>query len=131
MSILFFALITIVILSKETNWTLRAGWVFLGISSLANVVMLVRPYHLKIDDEGFTVSGGMGLANRTIAWRDVGEFYVRRISLGASFVGYTYADRKKAPLKGLLGRSWQIPGYWPGGPWEMLRRLNEYRQGIR
>jgi len=114
----------------DTNWKLRGGLILFGISSLMCAWLMVRPHRLKLDPQGFTLSGGLLRSPKKTLWHDVGEFYVRRLRPGANMVAFTYAPEAKVPFGGSLGRSGGLPGMWPGGPEEVAWRLNQYREAI-
>ncbi|MXO57958.1 hypothetical protein GRI89_00145 [Altererythrobacter salegens] len=113
--------------SGDTSWKLQAGGIFFGLCALTFVAMLIRPHRLRLDPEGFTLSGGLTRTPRKIGWRHVGEFYVRPLSHGASMVAFKYADEAVVPFGGVLGKSGGIPGVWPDGPDALAYMLNDYR----
>ena len=113
--------------SGDTNWKLQAGGIFFGLCALTFVAMLMRPHRLRLDHEGFSLSGGLTRSPRKIGWRDVGEFYVRPLSRGARMVAFKYAEGATIPFGGVLGKSGGIPGVWPDGPEALVYLLNNYR----
>lgn len=113
--------------SGDTNWKLQAGGIFFALCALAFVAMLLRPHRLRLDPEGFTLSGGLTRTPTMIEWRDVGDFHVRPLSRGAKMVAFKYAEGAGVPFGGALGKSGGIPGVWPHGPETLVNRLNDYR----
>ena len=117
-------------LSGDASWKLQAGGVFFALCALVFLVMVLRPHRLKLDPQGFTLSGGLMRTARKTGWGDVREFYVRRLGHGSKMAAFTYAEEASVPFNGALGRSGGIPGVWSGGPEEIVWRLNQYRNGV-
>lgn len=113
--------------SGDTNWKLQAGGIFFALCTPAFVAMLFRPLRLRLDPEGFTLSGGLNQTPKKTEWRDVGDFYVTPLGRGAKMVAFKYLEGAVVPFGGALGSSGIIPGVWPDGPESLAERLNDYR----
>lgn len=113
--------------SDDTNWKLQAGGIFFAICAFAFVAMLLRPHRLRLEPEGFTLSGGLSRTPKRIEWRHVGDFYVRPLNRGAKMVAFKYVAGATVPFGGALGTSGGIPGVWPHGPEALVECLNDYR----
>jgi hypothetical protein len=111
----------------DTDWTLRAGGIFFGLCTIAFVAMLLRPHRLKLDPEGFILSGGLTRTVKKIGWLNVDDFHVRRFSHGTKMVAFKYAEGAVVPFGGMFGKKGVIPGVWPDGPEVLAERLNAYR----
>lgn len=108
------------------------GVVFFGAPLLRLLWLLLRPYKLLLDDQGFTLSGGTSLKPQKTAWRDVERIYVRNDSnffdrlfasvyvAGPSFKRSTFTSLFLEPDKAL-------PDLWTLSAPELEQRLNAYR----
>jgi hypothetical protein len=108
------------------------GVVFFGVPLLKLLWLLIRPYNLLMDDEGFTLSGGTCMTAQKTAWRDIERIYVRNDSnffdrlfasvyvAGPSFKRSTFTSLFFEPDKAL-------PGLWTLSAPELEQRLNAYR----
>ncbi|MGJ0426417.1 hypothetical protein [Methylocystis sp.] len=108
------------------------GVVFFGVPLLKLLWLLIRPYNLLMDDEGFTLSGGTCMTAQKTAWRDIERIYVRNDSnffdrlfasvyvAGPSFKRSTFTSLFLEPDKAL-------PGLWTLSAPDLEQRLNAYR----
>jgi hypothetical protein len=105
------------------------GIVTFGIFFVMGAAQLIRPNRLTLTATGFRYDGVFFRA-RTVLWRDVDHFYLRKMR-SASWVAYQLrVDPSKAPLVGLsLGppRDPALGGVWPMKPSELLELLESYR----
>ena len=113
-SLVFVMISAVAEAAGDSNGMLRAGLVFFGFCAMVFAWMLARPQRLKLDRQGFTLSGGLMRSPKKTRWQDVGEFYVRDLRPGARIVAFTYSPDAKVPFGGALGRSGGLAGLWPG-----------------
>ncbi len=107
--------------------------VFFGLGVVVAIVQLVRPQRLLLDNEGFTLVGGMVRRPRKERWADVRGFVVFRLPRGGTMVGYNYAPGAEPKSKLLaisrgMGCDAGLGKGWPGGDAAMVEQLNAYRQ---
>jgi hypothetical protein len=110
------------------------GGIFFSICALVFVGLLIRPQKLVIDQNGFTLAGGLVWSPKKIEWRDVDKFFVVSVRRGVSMIGFNYADtyverpRGTAFSQRIAGCDGSIPGVWSGPKTAVVDRLNGYRQ---
>ena len=130
---LVFVSIGLVMLGDPSQATTAWGCIlFFGLGGLVFIWLLVRPQLLILDDEGFTLSGGMVRSPKMTLWRDVESFFVYRLPRGGKMVGYNFAPgrRKETALAKLargLGADGALPKGWPMSAEKMAETLNERR----
>ncbi len=119
---------------QSDNWRIYGGG-FFGLGVIVFAWLLVRPQTLTLDDEGFTLSGGLTLPSRvkTIPWRDVEEFFVFSTGNGSKLIGIDFkpgaSERTRYARfsRTAFGADGGLPGYWSGGCENVVQQLNEYR----
>ena len=108
------------------------GW-FFGLCALVAAVLFLRPRALTLDEEGFSISGGLIRTPRKTAWKDVTGFFPISPAAGSSIVGFNYsADAASKPrgtwvAKHLSGADAGISGGWSCSTVDLARQLNAYR----
>ncbi len=113
------------------------GVVFFCAPLLRLLWLLIRPYNLLLDGEGFTLSGGTSLKPQKTAWRDVERFFIRGSGvLGPQFVAWgCVADRSPkrwAFMSQFVAPEGEradgaLPNLWTLSAPELEQRLNAYR----
>ena len=87
-----------------------------------------------LDNEGFSVSGGLARKVVKIEWGDVTGFFPVRIRVGVSMVGFDYSVEAKTKPRGvwvakrISGADGGISGAWPCSTVELAEQLNVYRE---
>ena len=112
--------------------------VFLAIPLLRLLWLLIRPYNLLLDGEGFTLSGGTCLKPQKTAWRDVERFFIRGSVVlpgpksvawgcvaGRSPKRWAFMSQFLAPEGELADGA--LPDLWTLSAPELEQRLNAYR----
>jgi hypothetical protein len=110
-------------------------WGPLAVFAAAAVVscwLLARPLRLRLDAEGFTVSGGFQPQSRTVSWVDVGPFFIVGVGQGVRMVGYDLRPgaRRAGGLSRLnraLGADEALPQGWTLSPDQLAEVLNTWR----
>ena len=108
--------------------------IFFGTCSTVFVMMLVRPRRLSLDEDGFSVSGGLLRSPQKTSWRDISDFFVLSLRPGTSFVGYHFSSEfaEKHPTaklaRNVTGADGILHGPWPGSNGKLADKLNAYRQ---
>jgi hypothetical protein len=111
--------------------------VFLAIPLLRLLWLLIRPYKLLLDGDGFTLSGGTSLKPQKKAWRDVERFLIRSSWLpspqSVAWVCVAGRSPKKREFMSQLfapeseRADGELPDLWTLSAPELERRLNAYR----
>jgi hypothetical protein len=112
------------------------GWVDLvlcGAGALVFAWLLVKPQVLRLDEQGFTLDGGLLRRPRQVAWADVDRFFIYRGPRGVKIVGYNYrpgrapqsALRKIASVLGAESDG-DLPRNWTISPEALVALLNDY-----
>ena len=114
-------------------WKLDAGVVFFGLCSTIFIWLLIRPQRLTLDEEGFTLSGGLVRTPKKVRWRDVDEFFVYRLPKGGKLIGYNYrlnscAASPMTKFNRQFGADAALPKGWAIPPEIMADELNTYRR---
>ncbi|MFA6206272.1 MAG: hypothetical protein WC689_08675 [Methylocystis sp.] len=112
--------------------------VFLAVPLLRLLWLLLRPYNLLLDGEGFTLSGGTCLKPQKMAWRDVERFFIRGSVVlpgpksvawgcvaGRSPKRWAFMSQFFAPEGELADGA--LPDLWTLSAPELEQRLNAYR----
>lgn len=106
-----------------------AGVVF-TLLSVALAWLLMRPWRLVLDDEGFTLKGGYIRSPKKVLWRDIDHFYVYVGRRGTQVVGYNYKPGVREISPAIEpGPDKKLPTGWPMGTEDMVDKLNAYRLG--
>ena len=134
MGCLVFALMA-ELLPSETGKPNSWRWfvfLFFGLGVLTSVWLCFRPQKLRLDGEGFEISGGLRRSSRKISWSDVPDFRVFRLSRGGKAIAFDF--RPEAQHRSLLtslnrgfGIDGTLPRLWPGRPEDLVEELNYYR----
>lgn len=109
------------------------GW-FFGLGSVVFVILLVRPRKLTLDEDGFSIAGGLARKASKTNWADVAGFFPVSIRIGASMVGFDYtADAGSRPrgalgAKRISGADGAISGAWPCSTSHLADQLNDYQE---
>lgn len=109
------------------------GW-FFGACAAVFLVLLLRPRKLTLNEDGFSISGGLMRKPPKVRWKDVTGFYPLGIRAGSSMVGFDYSpDAKNRPRgawvsKHLAGADGGISGAWPCSNVDLANQLNTYRE---
>ena len=106
--------------------------VLFGLGAAVFVRLLFRPHILTLDDEGFTVSGGLIRAAKKTPWRDVEGFFVYRLPKAGKMVGYNLApgirnETALAKIGRSLGADRALPRGWAMSAEKVAETLNAYR----
>ena len=101
-----------------------------GLGAGAFGWLLVRPMKLRLDEEGFELSGGFYLRPVRIAWRDVDRFTAVRVRYGF-MLQYSYQlgharPGRVARLLGLDQAPGSLPSGWPMSAPALAQLLNDY-----
>lgn len=117
----------------DDAWALLVGLGLLGALSVMLVWLLIRPYRLLLDREGFTLAGGLIRFPKKIPWREVDAFFVYRGTRGGKRIGYNYLpgalkDSGLARLGRVLGADGALPKGWTLSPEKMVAELDAYRR---
>lgn len=108
------------------------GW-FFGLCVAVFIVLLLRPRQLTLNEDGFSISGGLARKPTTIQWEDVTGFFPLSIRLGSSMIGFNYSPGAKDKPRGawvskrLAGADGGISGAWPCSNADLANQLNAYR----
>jgi len=112
---------------------LTAAGVFFGLGALVAAVLLVRPQRLRLDGEGFIVSGGFVRTPHKVPWRDIDPMFVYRLPRGGKMIGYNFVPgaRERNRLA-IINRRWAgaeaaLPKLWSESPEQMVEEINAYR----
>lgn len=124
------------------DWLINAvgliGIVFFGTPLLKLLWLLIRPYNLRLDGEGFTLSGGTCLKPQKTAWQHVERFFIRGSGIpGSQFVAWgcvagrspkrwAFMSQFLAPEGELADGA--LPNLWTLSAPELEQRLNAYRE---
>ena len=109
------------------------GRVVLRLCALVAAVLVVRPRTLTLDQDGFSISGGLIRTARTTPWKDVTGFFPLRIRAGSSMVGFNYSADAASKPRGtwvathLSGADAGISGGWSCSTADLANQLNAYR----
>ena len=112
----------------------RSGGWFFGLGAAVSLVLLLRPRKLTLNENGFSISGGLARKPKVIQWGDVTGFFPLSIRPGSSMVGFNYsANAKHKPRatwvsKRLAGADGGISGAWPCSTADLAKQLNAYRE---
>jgi hypothetical protein len=105
-----------------------------GLGAVAMAYILIRPLRLILDEEGFTLAGGLFRAPKKILWRDIDHFFVLDLSAdpfiqGVKAIAFNY--KPGVPKNSVIGNrsDGRLPGFWPKGTEDMVDELNAYRLG--
>lgn len=111
---------------------------FLAVPLLRLLWLLLRPYKLLLDGDGFTLSGGTSLKPQKTAWRDVERFLIRSswVPSPQSVAWVCVAGRspkKRAFMSQLFApegelADGELPNLWTLSAPELEQRLNAYRE---
>ncbi len=117
----------------EGAWKLLFGLGLFGLCSVMLVWLLIRPYRLLLDREGFTLAGGFIRLPKKIPWREVDGFFVYRGPRGGKRIGYNYLpgalkDSGLARFGRVLGADGALPKGWRLSPEKMVAELDAYRR---
>ncbi|WP_293400401.1 hypothetical protein [Phenylobacterium sp.] len=115
------------------SWKLNVGVVFFGLCSTIFTWLLIRPQRLSLDEEGFTLSGGLVRTPKKVRWKDVDEFFVYRLPRGGKLIGYNYRPNsgEASPMTKFnrqFGADAALPKGWATPPETMANKLNTYRR---
>jgi hypothetical protein len=92
--------------------------------------LLIRPWRLVLDDEGFTLKRGYIRSPKKELWRDIDHFYVFITRRGTRVIGYNYKPGVREILPAIEpGPDKKLPAGWPNGAEDMVDKLNAYRLG--
>jgi hypothetical protein len=101
-----------------------------ALLSILMAWMLIRPWRLVLDDEGFTLKGGYIRSPKKVFWRDIDHFYVFVTRRGTRVIGYNYKPGVREILPAIEpGPDKKLPTGWPMGTEDMVDKLNAYRLG--
>lgn len=110
------------------GWFWWFGQTFFSVCALGCLWLIVRPHRLLLDDEGFTLSGGLHWLPWNVAWRDVEEFVSKPGPWGSSLIKIKFRpDVKHVGLARWIGAYRVLPNGWPGSNAEMVNYLNACR----
>jgi hypothetical protein len=111
--------------------------VFLAVPLLRLLWLLIRPYNLLLDGEGFTLSGGTCSKPQKTAWQDVERFFIRGSGIpGPQFVAWGCvagrSPKRWAFMSHFLAPDGELadgalPNLWTLSAPELEQRLNAYR----
>jgi hypothetical protein len=111
--------------------------VFLAIPLLRLLWLLIRPYKLLLDGDGFKLSGGTSLKPQKTAWRDVERFFIRGSGvLGPQFVAWGCVAGRSPKKRAFMSQFFapegeladgELPNLWTLSAPELEQRLNAYR----
>ncbi len=90
--------------------------------------MLIRPYRLLLDDEGFTLTGGFVRKPTKVPWTDIEGFHMMG-PFHNRFIGYDFrpgVENKPGWIWAgrFFGAEAALPKSWPGSSDKMLDDLN-------
>lgn len=107
---------------------------FFGLGVLVFAWQLVRPQILVLNEQGFSLGGGLVRSPKLVPWKDIEGFHVvhRRCRIG-DMIGYNFAPgvKKSSVMRSVtksLGAEAALPQGWTLSPEEMVVLLNEYRR---
>ncbi|MGO9340084.1 MAG: STM3941 family protein [Terracidiphilus sp.] len=108
--------------------------VFFGVCAASFAWLLIRPQHLLLDDQGFTVLGGFVWSPKKVYWHEIDEFFVYRLPRGHKMIGYNFKQgamrvMSTVRLARQFGADGALPKGWPQSPESMVEKLNAYRLG--
>jgi hypothetical protein len=87
-----------------------------------------------LDQEGFSLSGGLLRAPTKVAWSDVTNFFVLQVRPGTSMIAFNYSTnasnkpRGSALSRRISGADGALTGVWSGSNAAVVEKLNAYRQ---
>lgn len=101
---------------------------FTGVFTVLALWIMIRPHRLRLDDDGFTLSGGLHWSPMRVAWRDVEKFVAKTYGTRWVQIGIRFRPRvKRSWLSGWLDIDDSLPGGWDLSDAEMVDYLNEHR----
>jgi hypothetical protein len=106
--------------------------VLFGFGVLVMTLLMVRPMVLRLDADGYTLSGGLMRAPRQTLWRNIEPFYIYQLPRGGRMIGYNYVagykpDNLVKKFNRAFGAEAALPRGWPSSPEKMVTLLNDYR----
>jgi hypothetical protein len=92
----------------------------------------MRPRRLVLDDEGFTLTGGLVWSPQKLCWRDIDHFFGYRLAKGGKLIGFNFKPglRGAGPrfrLNQVFGADGALPRGWTRSPERMVDELNAWR----
>lgn len=118
--------------SGDNVW-IYAALFFFGFCGSVGIYELISPNKLRLDDKGFTLSGGFMRGERQTKWSDVEPFAVINVAQGGKVIAYNlkpHARHETLAMKlnrAIVGADCGLPLGWPGKPEDLADRLNAYR----
>ncbi|MFE0018977.1 hypothetical protein ACFWXH_29295 [Mesorhizobium sp. NPDC059054] len=110
------------------DWAFWSIEVFAGACALVLFWLVIRPHRLLLNEDGFTLSGGLHWQPMKVLWRDVEEFVTKRGPNLTTWIGIRFRrDARRFRLAGWLRRDDVLPGVWELCDPEMVDYLNEWR----
>ena len=111
---------------------LKLGLAFASLCAVVFAWALVRPLRLLLDDEGFTLVGGLVRSPTKVRWHDIESFFVHRVNGRYKTIGYNYKSGVRAAslwrdLSRSLGADGVITADWPRSTDGMVEYLNACR----
>ena len=135
-SLVFVLACALLIYVSEDGDTAGLWWcmAFFGLGALVFAWQLVRPQILMLNEQGFSLGGGLVRSPKLVPWKDIEGFYVvhRRRRIG-DMIGYDFAPgvKESSVVRSVtksLGAEAALPQGWTLSPEEMVVLLNEYRR---
>ena len=118
--------------SGDNVW-IYAALFFFGFCGIVGIYELINPPKLRLDDKGFTLSGGFMRGERQTKWSDVEPFAVINVAQGGKIIVYNLKPHARNEtlvmklVRAIAGADCGLPMGWPGKPEELADRLNAYR----
>jgi hypothetical protein len=126
-------------LQNWQQWPLGLLCVALGLGGVAlGATLWTAPLVLKLDHEGFVLSGGLFRQTRQYAWRDIDRFYVWSLSSPISSLvafnllpGRTPQDGIARSGHGSGAKGVLLPAGWPISTRHLVEYLNAYLEAVK
>src|SRR5438270_646838 len=118
---------------ESNDWRWWCGALF-GLGVLVFSWLLIRPQRLTLDQEGFSVSGGLARSPKKIPWRNIEPFFLYQLPRGGKMIAFNFKPGAEVhrtllmKLNAKLGADGSLPRLWPGSPHNLVDELNAYRE---
>ena len=105
---------------------------FVVAAAACSIWAAIKPPMLRLEPDGFVVSGGLSGASQRILWAEITGFFVFHQSRLGELVGYNYRPGRGTnfPMQRAqrrMGADGAISGRWGLSPADLAAKLNDYR----
>ena len=104
-----------------------------GLGLLVSALGLIHPIQLKMDQLGFTLSGGLSISEQLTEWHHVDKFFIYHLSSGSAMIGFNYVphfrpDTVVVKLNGAMGAQGSIPAGFTIPPEILIDELTAWHR---